>query len=189
MAMTTIIERYYPEDVVESIISRHLRITPEDGTLYEQARRCVCNAFDAAEDYTNRIILSSQAIFTIAEAEGGILRLPTAPIRFVEEVSYLASDGEWHTLSDKDYEFAGNSRFAHIELIKSVEASRYRVTAECGFEDYSVGREDPLALPGAIEQAVSLMAETFFNGEALSGATEVAVHNMLNPWRIYPYGG
>lgn len=189
MAMTTITERYYPETVVESIISQHLRITPEDGTLYEQARRCVCNAFETAEDYTNRIIVRSQAIFTIAEAEGGILRLPTAPIRSVEEVSYLTSDGEWYTLSDQDYEFTGNSRFAHIEFTKSVEASRYRVTAECGFEDYGVEGESPLALPGAIEQAIRLMAETFFNGEALSGATEVAVHNMLNPWRIYPYGG
>lgn len=187
--MTTITERYYPENVVESIISLHLRITVKDGALYEQARRCVHNAFDAAEDYTNRIIVSSQATFTIAEAEGGILRLPTAPIQSVMKVSYLASDGEWYALTSKDYEFTGNSRFAQIELTKSVEASRYGVTAICGFEDYSVGREDPLALPGAIEQAVSLMAETFFNGEVLSGATEVAVHNMLNPWRIYPYGG
>jgi hypothetical protein len=33
------------------------------------------------------------------------------------------------------------------------------------------------------------MAETFFNGDALAGNAEMAAHNILNPWRIYPYGG
>jgi hypothetical protein len=71
-----------------------------------------------------------------------------------------------------------------------ISATRFKVTAACGFEDYN-DEEDKsdYALPGAIEQAVTLIAQTALDGEALSGVIEQAVHNMLNPWRIYPYGG
>ena len=150
----------------------------------------MCNAFDTAEDYTNRIIVACDATFALGEAEEGVLRLPTAPVKTVKEVRYLADDGEWHTLATEDYELVGDIRSAELEILRPTSATRFRVVAECGFEDYSDEEEKgEYALPGAIEQAVTLIAQTFLDGEALSGATELAAHNMLNPWRIYPYGG
>lgn len=187
--MAIISKRTYPMTIVESIITRHFRLSSDDGELYEQAKRCVCNAFDTAEDYTNRIIVACDATFALGEAEEGVLRLPTAPVKSVTEVRYLASNGEWHTLDTKDYELVGDIRSAELELLTPISATRFRVNAECGFDDYAdEADKSEYALPGAIEQAVALMAQTFLDGEALSGATELAAHNMLNPWRIYPYG-
>lgn len=188
--MAIISNRTYPMAIVESIITRHFRLSGDDGELYEQAKRCVCTAFDIAEDYTNRIIVACDATFALGEAEEGMLRLPTAPVKKVKEVRYLASDGEWHTLTTKDYELVGDIRSAEVELLKPISATRFRVVAECGFEDYTDEEDKGVyALPGAIEQAVTLMAQTALDGEPLSGATEMAAHSMLNPWRIYPYGG
>lgn len=188
--MATIRNRTYPMSIVESIVTRHFRLTADDNELFDQARRCVCNAFDAAEDYTNRIIVACHAAFTLGEAEEGVLRLPTAPVKSVTEVRYLASNGEWHTIDTKDYELVGDCRSAELVFNEVVAATRFRVNAECGFDDYAdEADKSEYAMPGAIEQAVALMAQTFLDGEALSGATELAAHNMLNPWRIYPYGG
>jgi hypothetical protein len=188
--MAIISNRTYPMAIVESIITRHFRLSGDDSELFEQAKRCVCTAFDIAEDYTNRIIVACDATFALGEAEEGVLRLPTAPVKEVKEVRYLASNGEWHTLTTEDYELSGDIRSAELELLTPISATRFKVTAACGFEDYN-DEEDKsdYALPGAIEQAVTLIAQTALDGEALSGVIEQAVHNMLNPWRIYPYGG
>lgn len=192
--MITVNERYYPTDIIESIVSRHLRISVEDGILYEQARRCVCNAFDAAEDYTNRIIVSSMAEFTFDEVEDGIISLPTAPIQQVK-VLYLDDSGKWQEMGARDYELLVNSHVAKIRLLTDYGASRYKVVGLCGFSDYSGEREATYALPGAIEQAVCLLAGTFFEFQAdnLSGTITselpMSAKALLNPWRIYPYGG
>lgn len=188
--MAIISNRTYPMAIVESIITRHFRLSGDDSELFEQAKRCVCTAFDIAEDYTNRIIVACDATFALGEAEEGVLRLPTAPVKEVKEVRYLASNGEWHTLDTKDYELVGDCRSAELVFNEVMAATRFRVNAECGFDDYA-DEEDKsdYALPGAIEQAVTLIAQTALDGEALSGVIEQAVHNMLNPWRIYPYGG
>lgn len=188
--MATISNRTYPMTIVESIVTRHFRLSADDNELHEQAKRCVCNAFDIAEDYTNRIIVACDATMMLGEADEGVLRLPTAPVKTVKEVRYLANDGEWHTLATEDYELVGDVRSAELEILKPISATRFRVVAECGFEDYNDEEEKgDYALPGAIEQAVTLIAQTSLDGEALSGTTELAAHNMLNPWRIYPYGG
>lgn len=192
--MVTVNERYYPTDIIESIVSRHLRISVEDGILYEQARRCVCNAFDAAEDYTNRIIVSSMVEFTTDEVEDGIISLPTAPIQQAK-VLYLDDSGAWQEMGARDYELMVNSHVAKIRLFTDYGASRYKVIGLCGFNDYSGEREATYALPGAIEQAVCLLAGTFFEFQAdnLSGTITselpMSAKALLNPWRIYPYGG
>lgn len=188
--MVIISNRTYPMAIVESIITRHFHLSGDDHELYEQAKRCVCTAFDIAEDYTNRIIVACDATFALGEAEEDVLRLPTAPVKEVKEVRYLASDGEWHTLTAEDYELSCDIRSAELELLTPISATRFKVAAACGFEDYN-DEEDKsdYALPGAIEQAVTLIAQTALDGGALSGVIEQAVHNMLNPWRIYPYGG
>lgn len=199
--MTEILNRHYPTAVTEAIIARHFRLTPDDGELYEHARRCVYNAFDTAEDYTNRIIVDSVARFTLDAPEGSVFELPSAPVKEVLSIRYRGADNEWHDIPSTDYRLLANAQRARLRLLAVPDWAQDRtmaveIEARCGFADYNPDDErdceEGIALVGGIEQAVMLLAGTFFEyqSDTVAGSTsKIAAESLLNPWRIMPYGG
>lgn len=198
--MLTVLEKYYPVSVMSAIIANHLRVDEMDGELFEHAKMCVINAFEAAEDYTNRIIVESKVSIALDTLEDSIIELPSAPVREVSEVRYMGADDEWHMLTD--YTLVSNNRRAILELrtmpTLSTTRSTGRVVIEAmvGYEDYPGDRAkatSPNTLPGGIEQAIMLMAGTFFEftGDVvMGGSTEIpaSAKSLLYPYRIHPYG-
>lgn len=194
MAMTTILERHYPEEVVSRILSDHLRISPDMGELYHNARQCVHNAFDAAEAYTNRLIVDTLATFGVHDVEDGVVEMPSSPIKEIIEVRYLGSDDEWHTIPSSDYVLESNQHRAVLELFTvptfsaTRKGTRVEVSVRCGYD-----AEGEHALPGAIRQAVMLIAGTFSEFQADNVVGSVAElptssRYLLDHYRIYPYG-
>lgn len=200
--MTTILERHYPENVIASILANHLRVSEADDELYLHATQCVKNAFDVAEDYTNRIVLDSLATFSYDDIEDSVLELPSAPIKEVMEVRYLGADDKYHVLDASTYTLIGNAHQASLEfsttpiLTSTRRKARVEVSVRCGFDDYATSRDTAEAeypLPGAIEQAVMLMAGTFFEyqGDIVVGSSSeipTSAKSLLNAYRRYPYG-
>lgn len=196
--MTTILERSYPEQLIAEIIANHLRVAEVDGELFEHARMCVYNAFDAAEEYTNRVIVDSLVTFSFDTIEDSVIEMPSAPIREIVEVRYYGADDKWHTI--EGYDLVSNTRRAlldirHIPALSSSRAiGRVEIDARCGFDDgdaRSASASHPL--PGGIEQAVMLTAGTFFNftEDNVHGSVSelpTSAKSLLHPYRIYPYG-
>lgn len=198
--MTTVIAKTYSTGIIDRIVSNHLRVRVQDGELYEHAMACVYNAFDAAETYTNRVIVDSIVTFHIDSLDGGLVELPSAPVREVLEVRYFGEDNEWHTLDKGGYTLMANAQRARLylndipALSSTRSVGRVEIEAVCGYEDYDSRTNAPqYALPGDIEQAVMLMAGTFFENTADNVAGSIAelptsAKSLLHPYRIYPYG-
>lgn len=201
--MITILERHYPVQVIRSIVTNHLRVDESDAELFEHARMCVINAFEAAEDYTNRVIIESQVVIFLDDIEDRVIELPVAPVQDAE-VFYDGADGEEHGLPV--IMTRTNSRRTIIELSEipmlnqQMLTSRVRISAIAGFRDYAGDRtqlsaeEQQYVLPGAIEQAVALMAGTFFENIAdnitgtISAELPTSAKALLYPYRRLPYG-
>lgn len=200
--MITILERHYPVQVIRSIVTNHLRVDESDAELFEHARMCVINAFEAAEDYTNRVIIESQVEIVLDDIEDRVIELPVAPIQSAEGY-YDGADGEEHSLPVIMAQT--NSRRTIIELFEIPVlnqlklTSRVRLSVLAGFRDYAGNRtqlsaeEQQYVLPGAIEQAVALMAGTFFENIADNtpgSVTEIptSAKALLYPYRRLPYG-
>lgn len=186
--MKRVLARAYPDDVIADIVETHLRVNVDEGALYAHALQCVRNAFEAAEDYTNRIIVDTVVEYRLSEVEGNVLRLPTAPVtEVVVEGRY--ADKTWHPLK---VELVSGDHIAYVELDPSEVAmcDLYKVEAQAG---YNFTEVDGAQLPGAIRQAVMLMAGTFFEFTAdnVQGSTSelpTSAKALLHPYRIYPYG-
>lgn len=200
--MITILERYYPEQVIRSIITNHLRVDESDAELFEHAKMCVINAFEAAEDYTNRVIIESQVGIFLDDIEDRVIELPVAPIQSAEAY-YSGVDGGEYVLPVIMTQT--NSRRTIIELSEipvlnqQMLTSRVCISVLAGFRDYAGNRtqlsaeEQQYVLPGAIEQAVALMAGTFFENIADNtpgSMTELptSAKALLYPYRRLPYG-
>lgn len=200
--MITILERHYPVQVIRSIVTNHLRVDESDAELFEHARMCVINAFEAAEDYTNRVIIESQVEIYLDDIEDRVIELPVAPIQSAE-AHYSGVDGGEYALPVIMVQ--GNSRRSIIELSEipmlnqQMLTSRVRISVIAGFRDYAGNRtqlsaeEQQCVLPGAIEQAVALMAGTFFENIADNtpgSVTEIptSAKALLYPYRRLPYG-
>lgn len=192
--MTTILERHYPEEVVSAILSHHLRISPDDGELYDNARQCVLNAFDEAEAYTNRLIVDTLATFGFREIGDGVVEMPSSPIKEVIEVRYLGTDDVWHTLPESAYSVESTQHRAVLELFTvpalsaTRKGTRFEVSVRCGYD-----AEGEHALPGSIRQAVMLIAGTFveYTADNVVGTVSelpMSARYLLNHFRIYPYG-
>lgn len=197
--MTTTLDRTYPVEVVSRILSDHFRLTPADGELYRHAQRCIYNAFDAAEQYTNRVLIPSTVRMSFDDVEDRVIELPTAPISRIVSVEYYGADDQAHVIDD--YLFVGDAGRAVIELPYTPQLSTKRrtarlvITAEAGYADTSIlGRSvEGYPLPGTVEQAVSLMAGTFFDYQAdnvAGGTSEIptSARYLLSPIRFAPYG-
>jgi uncharacterized phiE125 gp8 family phage protein len=186
--MTTVLDRSYPESIVADIVDKHLRIPTDAGELYDNAVICVRNTFDAAEAYTNRLIVDSLATFSWRGVDSTLIELPSAPIKEIIEVRYR-NNGEWKTLSSDDYWLWGNNHRATLQLLTAFECDAFEVSAKCGYDE-----DGEHGLPGGIRQAVMLMAGTFnsFEGDAQLGAVSeipMSARYLLSHYRIYPYGG
>lgn len=200
--MTTILERHYPTNIIASILANHLRVSEADDELYKHAVQCVRNAFDVAEEYTNRIICDSLATFSYDDLEDSVIELPSAPIKEVVEVRYLGADNQYHALDASTYSLIGNAHHASLELSALPTLStmrrkaRVEVSVRCGFDDYSEVRTESTSdypLPGSIEQAIMLLAGSFFEfqGDIVVGSTTeipLSAKHLLNAFRRYPYG-
>ena len=199
--MITILERHYPTQVIRSIVTNHLRVDESDAELFEHAKMCVINAFEAAEDYTNRVIIESQVGITLDDIEDRVIELPVAPVQSAEGY-YDGADGEYVLPVIMTQT---NSRRTIIELSEipmlnqQMRTSRVRISVIAGFRDYAGDRtqlsaeEQQYVLPGAIEQAVALMAGTFFENIADNtpgSVTEIptSAKALLYPYRRLPYG-
>lgn len=189
MVMTTILDRQYPTQVIDSILSNHLRVAVEDGELYASAKMCVHNALGVAEAFTNRILVDSLVTFSLDDLDSTVIELPSAPVREIVEMRYRGEDNQWHTLSG--YTFHGNAQRARLELhelpklTSATALGRVEIDARCGFEDSET--ENTYSLPGSIEQAVVLLATSFWEGNAID-ELPMAAQILLHPYRIHPYG-
>lgn len=199
--MTTVIAKTYLAGIIDRIVSNHLRVKAQDGELYEHAVTCVYNAFDAAETYTNRVIVDSIVTFHIDSLDGGLIELPSAPVREVLEVRYFGEDNAWHPLDKGSYTLVANAQRARLflndtpALSSARSVGRVEIEAVCGYEDYTERANAPqYALPGDIEQAIMLMAGTFFENSAdnitgtIASELPTSAKSLLHPYRIYPYG-
>lgn len=177
--MIITLNRTYLDDVIKEIAEKALRVQPADGELYDNAIRCVRNAFDAAEDYTARIITPSVVRIMLTTPPAEVIEMPTAPITKLRKVSVERKVVEGS-------EVVSNARRAILGLTSSVLSMvstsniSLDVEAEVGYNAEE--------LPGAIYQAVTIIAATFFDD---SSATDIpkAAMSLLDPWRILPYGG
>lgn len=165
--MIIVLEHNYP-DAVEDIVANHLRVQLSDGELYTSAVQCVCCAFDIAEQYCNRVI-SSCKISVTAKVDGGVVQLPTAPIRRIVSVE---SNGK-----AVGYSLVSNDKVAYLTDIPS-DITSVDVMAEVGYSG---------ELPGSIYAAVVIIASSLF-GDDTSGELSPRVKSLLNPYRISPYG-
>lgn len=192
--------RVYPEQVIEHIVTEHMRLSEDDGELLADARRCVRSAFDIAENHTNRIIVPCRAEFGLASWRK-VLELPTAPVREVVEVRYLDLEGKEQVLDAESYVLSASEHRSMIEFCKTPELmadrtwNRIRIIAECGYVD-SASDSDGTShvLPAAIEAAVKLIAGTLFEaeGDTIIGRQvnelPISAQRLLQPYRITPYG-
>lgn len=192
--MLTILDRQYPTEVISSILGNHLRVEVADGELFKSAKMSVYNAIATAEMVTNRVLIDSLVTITLDDLNSRIIELPTAPVREIIEVRYRGVDNQWHNVDN--YSLHGNAMRARIELDELPELTsatalgRVEIEARCGFEDYGGNRETSKAaypLPGEVEQAIILLAKTYFDGETLDEMPSAA-QILLQPYRIYPYG-
>ena len=199
--MTTVIAKTYSTGIIDRIVNNHLRVKIQDGELYEHALTCVRNAFDAAETYTNRVIVDSIVEFYIDSLDGSLIELPSAPVREVLEVRYYGEDSAWHTLDKDGYTLVANAQRARLFLNNTPALSsarsvgRVEIKAVCGYEDCDNSDvSTQYALPGDIKQAIMLMAGTFFENSAdnitgtISSELSTSAKSLLHPYRIYPYG-
>ena len=189
-------------NLIKRIVRDHLRVTSLDDELYRNAMQCVKSALHAAEQYTNRVIISSDVAIRLFKFDGGVLELPTAPI----EVNGVAL-----------YDFEGSEIPMFHEVIRSEKRAIVRITEPITFEsassgpkvvihgqagyydeEYDVFSEDEdggsYSMPGAIVQAVILIASMFFESSAdtlggnNSAELPASAKALLHPYRIYPYG-
>ena len=190
--MVTILERTYPASVVADIVSNHLKVVDVADELHAQAEQCVKDAFDMAEDYTNRRIIDTLATIGFHDIDA-LMELPTSPIKEVVEVRYLGSDEAWHTLAESSYIVESNAQRATLELRElpalstTRKGSRFEVSVRCGYDE-----EGEHALPGGIRRAVALIAGNNYNyqGDAVVGTIAelpMCSRHMLNAYRVYPY--
>lgn len=170
--MIRVLSYSYPDGVIDEILTNHLRVFNNDRELREDAIRCIKNAIDVASDYTNRVICASSVVMDFEAEVGAIIQLPTAP---VSEVSHLYINGE--EVGVDELESTNQSAFIKLSATPSGSTMAVRVEAECGYG------ED---LPGAIYQAVSIIANSFFEKGA-EAEMPSAAKSLLNPYRIYPY--
>lgn len=170
--MIRVLSYSYPDRVIDEILTNHLRVINDDAELRDGAIRCIKNAIDVASDYTNRVLCASSVIMDFETEVGAIIQLPTAP---VSEVSGLYINGE--DVAVDELESTNQSAFIKLSATPSGSTMAVRVEAECGYG------ED---LPGAIYQAVSIIASSFFDKGA-EAEMPSAAKSLLNPYRIYPY--
>lgn len=170
--MIRVLSYSYPVGVIDEILTNHLRVIGDAAELRDDAIRCIKNAIDVASDYTNRVICASSVIMDFEAEVGAIIQLPTAP---VSEVSHLYINGEEETVDE--LESANHSASIKLSATPSGSTMAVRVEAECGYG------ED---LPGAIYQAVLIIANSFFEKGA-EAEMPSAAKSLLNSYRIYPY--
>lgn len=172
MTVTTF-TRQYPLRAVGQIVNNHLRISSADGELYDNAVRCVFNAIDAAEDYINMPICRT-AVLIEGVAEPGVLlplNVAYAKPTLIKVNGEEARDGECVVNGGKVNSYATVSSAYAGDVALSIEA-------EVGYDDST--------LPGAIYQAVAIVASSFFEQNAEAEMSHAA-KALLNPYRIYPY--
>lgn len=172
--MIRVLSYSYPVGVIDEILTNHLRVFDNDQELREDAIRCIKNAIDVASDYTNRVLCGSSVVMDFEAEVGAIIQLPTAP---VSRVSHLYINGEEVGVDADDLESTNYSASIKLSATPSGSTMAVRVEAECGY------RED---LPGAIYQAVAIIANSFFEKGA-EAEMPLAAKSLLNPYRIYPY--
>lgn len=173
MTVTTF-TRQYPLIVVGQIVNNHLRISSADGELYDNAVRCVCNAIDAAEDYINMPICRTAVLIEGVAEPGERVTLNMANVT----PSSIKLNGE--VVNSDECIVAGSTRNSYALISSAYTGSvTYSIEAKAGYEDST--------LPGAIYQAVAIVASSFFEQNAEAEMSHAA-KALLNPYRIYPYG-
>lgn len=172
MTVTTF-TRQYPLRVVEQIVNNHLRISSADGELYDNAVRCVRNAIDAAEDYINMPICRTAVLIEGVAEPGERVALNMANVA----ASSIKLNGE--VVNNDECIVAGSTRNSYALLSSAYTGSViYSIEAKAGYDDST--------LPGAIYQAVAIVASSFFEQNAEAEMSHAA-KALLNPYRIYPY--
>ncbi|MEG2612655.1 MAG: hypothetical protein RR971_04100 [Alistipes sp.] len=193
----------YPINTITRVVRNHMRLVAEDGELYSNALRCVKMAFDIAELYTNRIIVSCNATFGY-NVFAHIVELPTAPISDIINISYYDSTDNLQILDAGSYKLSASENRSLVEFATLPDLSpnrtinRLLITAKCGYGDYLTldgdERDTLPPLPGFIEAATQLLAGTLFDadGDVIIGrqvnALPITAQRLLNNYKLSPYG-
>lgn len=172
MTVTTF-SRQYPIRAIQQIVNNHLRISSADGELYDNAVRCVRNAIDAAEDYINMPICRTAVLIEGVAEPGERVTLNMANVT----ASSIKLNGE--VVNSDECIVTGSTRNSYALLSSAYTGSvAYSIEAKAGYDDNT--------LPGAIYQAVAIVASSFFEQNAEAEMSHAA-KALLNPYRIYPY--
>lgn len=172
MTVTTF-TRQYPIRAIQQIVNNHLRISSADGELYDNAVRCVRNAIDAAEDYINMPICRTAVLIEGVAEPGERVMLNMANVT----ASSIKLNGE--AVNSGECIVTGSTRNSYALLSSAYTGSvTYSIEAKAGYDDNT--------LPGAIYQAVAIVASSFFEQNAEAEMSHAA-KALLNPYRIYPY--
>lgn len=167
--MIITLDKTYPTSVIDDIVTNHLRISRGDGELYSSAMQSVRNAFDAASDYINSIIVPTLVTMEV-DVEAARAEMPTAP---VSEVMSVTSDRK-----AVGYRLVANDKRAYLTDLPS-DVTHITVEAQVGYSDGE--------LPGAIYQAIVIIATSFFEMGA-DAEMHPRAKALLHPYRNYPYG-
>lgn len=165
--------RTYPIDTIGEIVTNQLRVSIEDGELYDSAVRCTKNAIDAAEDYTNRVICRSEVIVdgTVEPGRRVDLMIPCLRVDTIK-----VDDTE---IDSSAYVVSSNVKTSSLEFLTTyTEGHPLSIEGTGGYEDGEI--------PGGIYQAVAIIASSFFERGAEAEMPNAA-KSLLNPYRIYPY--
>lgn len=172
MTVTTF-TRLYPIRAIQQIVNNHLRISSADGELYDNAVRCVRNAIDASEDYINMPICRTALLIEGVAEPGERVALNMANVT----ASSIKLNGE--VVNSDECIVTGSTRNSYALLSSAYTGSvAYSIEAKAGYDDST--------LPGAIYQAVAIVASSFFEQNAEAEMSHAA-KALLNPYRIYPY--
>lgn len=197
-----VLHKEYPTNVVSRIVEKQFRLTLADGELYDNANVVVRNAFDIAEDWTNRNIVQSTITVSI-DAFRSALSLNVMPVKTIVSIQFYNADDVLTTLENAKYNLVATNDVTTIEffdipiLSKSQRIEKIIITLECGYDDYLIGDSasiPPNRLPGAIESAVQMLAGNMLeaDGDVVIGrsisAMPTSAKNLLQPYRVHPYG-
>lgn len=138
----------------------------------------VRSAMQMCEAFTGRMLIV-RAVEEVTGASRSWSRLKLAPVREIESVAGLATDGAETQFSTGDYavdiDAAGEG---WVRLLQPIAAMRLRVRYRAGLA------EDPGSVPEAIRHGVlRLAAHLYAHREAVGVGPPTAVSALWRPWR------
>lgn len=167
-----------------------LRLDPEDSEPDLQLTGFLLAARQQVENLTGLRIVR-QTIAVAAERFSDLERLPTGPVRAVDEVAYRTRDGALVVLDPARYELAGAGLAQGIRAAfghdwpgdATIAADAVRVTMAAGFE--TVPQPLVLAMLLMVGDMFAFRETVAVGTVAVRTATSIQVGSLLSHYRIW----